>query len=86
MVCWIINRIFDANISDIFSGYRAFSRECALTIPITSRGFDVETVRWVVKRVAQNEYKRAQAVPGLKVTSKAFGAGRKMPVAQHYSE
>ncbi len=43
MVCWIINRIFDANISDIFSGYRAFTRECALTIPITSRGFDVET-------------------------------------------
>ena len=43
MVCWIINRIFKASISDIFSGYRAFTRECALTIPITSRGFDVET-------------------------------------------
>lgn len=43
MVCSIINRIFDAQISDIFSGYRAFTRECALAIPITSRGFDVET-------------------------------------------
>jgi glycosyltransferase involved in cell wall biosynthesis len=43
MVCGIINRIFGANISDIFSGYRAFTRECALNIPITSRGFDVET-------------------------------------------
>ncbi len=43
MVCWIINRIFSANISDIFSGYRAFTRECGLAIPITSRGFDVET-------------------------------------------
>jgi glycosyltransferase involved in cell wall biosynthesis len=43
MVCWIINRIFGANISDIFSGYRAFTRECARMIPITSRGFDVET-------------------------------------------
>lgn len=43
MVCWIINRIFDARISDIFSGYRAFTRECARGIPITSRGFDVET-------------------------------------------
>lgn len=42
-VCWIINKIFDAEISDIFSGYRAFSRNCALSIPITSRGFDVET-------------------------------------------
>ena len=43
MVCGIINRIFGASISDIFSGYRAFTRECALNIPITSRGFDVET-------------------------------------------
>ena len=43
MVCGIINRIFHAQISDIFSGYRAFTRECALAIPITSRGFDVET-------------------------------------------
>lgn len=43
MVCWIINRIFGASISDIFSGYRAFTHECALSIPITSRGFDVET-------------------------------------------
>ncbi len=53
---------------------------------IIARGFAAETVRWVVRKVAQNEYKRAQAVPGLKVTSKAFGAGRKMPVAQHYAE
>lgn len=43
MVCGIINRIFGASISDIFSGYRAFTRDCALAIPITSRGFDVET-------------------------------------------
>lgn len=43
LVCGIINRIFDARISDIFSGYRAFTHDCALSIPITSRGFDVET-------------------------------------------
>jgi len=43
LVCSIINRIFAAQISDIFSGYRAFTHECALSIPITSRGFDVET-------------------------------------------
>ena len=53
---------------------------------IIARGFDAQTVRWVVKRVAQNEYKRAQAVPGIKVTSKAFGVGRKMPVAQRFAE
>ncbi|MEO6740044.1 MAG: NAD+ synthase [Chthoniobacteraceae bacterium] len=56
------------------------------TDEIIARGFDAATVRWVVKRVAQNEYKRAQAVPGLKVTSKAFGVGRKMPVAQRFAE
>ena len=43
LVCWIINRTFKSDISDIFSGYRAFTRECALLIPITSHGFDVET-------------------------------------------
>ena len=53
---------------------------------ISARGFDEKIVRWVVKRVAQNEYKRAQSVPGLKVTSKAFGVGRRMPVAQRFAE
>ena len=53
---------------------------------IVARGFERETVRWVVKRVAQNEYKRAQSVPGIKVTSKAFGVGRRMPVAQRFPE
>ncbi len=56
------------------------------TEEIVARGFDEQTVRWVVKRVAQNEYKRAQSVPGLKVTSKAFGVGRRMPVAQRFAE
>ena len=51
---------------------------------IIARGFDEKTVRWVVRRVDLNEYKRAQAVPGLKVTSRAFGLGRKMPVAQRF--
>src|SRR5205814_1714149 len=53
---------------------------------IIARGFDEKTVRWVVRRVDLNEYKRAQSVPGLKVTSRAFGLGRKMPVAQRFVE
>lgn len=53
---------------------------------IVARGFDEKTVRWVIRRVDLNEYKRAQAVPGLKVTSRAFGLGRKMPVAQRFVE
>jgi NAD+ synthase (glutamine-hydrolysing) len=51
---------------------------------IIGRGFDEKTVRWVQHRVDLNEYKREQAAPGLKVTSRAFGMGRKMPIAQRY--
>ncbi len=51
---------------------------------IIARGFHEATVRWVVRKVDLNEYKREQAVPGLKVTSRAFGIGRRMPVAQRF--
>src|SRR6059036_651876 len=51
---------------------------------IIARGFDEKTVRWVQRRIDLNEYKREQAAPGLKVTSRAFGIGRKMPIAQKY--
>jgi len=51
---------------------------------IIGHGFDEKTVRWVQRRVDLNEYKREQAAPGLKVTSRAFGVGRRMPIAQKY--
>jgi NAD+ synthase (glutamine-hydrolysing) len=51
---------------------------------ITAKGFSSETVKWVIKAIAQSEYKRRQAAPGLKVTSKAFGIGRRMPIAARY--
>ncbi|HEY5346502.1 MAG TPA: glycosyltransferase [Verrucomicrobiae bacterium] len=43
MVCGIINWMFKSHVSDIFSGYRAFTRESARQIPVTTKGFDVET-------------------------------------------
>jgi glycosyltransferase involved in cell wall biosynthesis len=43
LVCAAINWMFKTDIKDVFSGYRAFTREAAAAIPITSRGFDVET-------------------------------------------
>ena len=43
MVCGIINWMFESEVSDIFSGYRAFTQEAALLIPVSARGFDVET-------------------------------------------
>src|SRR5881397_2185446 len=51
---------------------------------IIARGFNEKTVRWVQRRIDLNEYKREQSAPGLKVTSRAFGLGRKMPIAQRY--
>lgn len=51
---------------------------------IIGRGLDEKIVRWVQRRVDLNEYKREQAAPGLKVTSRAFGLGRRMPIAQKY--
>ena len=51
---------------------------------IIDRGFDRATVDWVVSAVRSNEYKRKQAAPGLKITSKAFGAGRRFPIAARY--
>jgi len=49
---------------------------------IVARGFDPETVRWVLRAIDRSEYKRRQAAPGLKVTSKAFGMGRRTIAAR----
>ena len=46
---------------------------------------DETLVKDIIKKVDRNEYKRKQAAPGLKVTSKAFGTGRRMPLAQRYT-
>src|SRR5579863_2309188 len=44
-------------------------------------GFDLEVVRRVIRMVDRAEYKRQQAAPGLKISSKAFGYGRRFPIA-----
>jgi len=51
---------------------------------ILSLNFDHEIVKWVIKAINRNEYKRRQAAPGIKVTTKAFGVGRRMPIAAKY--
>jgi NAD+ synthetase len=55
------------------------------TDDIIARGFEETTVRWIQRRVDLNEWKRHQAAPGLRVTSKAFGIGRRMPIAQRFN-
>lgn len=46
----------------------------------------LDLVRGIINRVDRNEYKRQQAAPGLKVTTKAFGMGRRFPIAQRFYE
>jgi NAD+ synthase (glutamine-hydrolysing) len=53
---------------------------------IIKSGYDEQTVRRVVRLIDLNEYKRRQAAPGLKVTTKAFGVGRRIPIAQRFQE
>jgi NAD+ synthase (glutamine-hydrolysing) len=51
---------------------------------IIDLGFESDIVNFIVKKVDQNEYKRKQAAPGLKISSLAFGIGRRMPIVQKY--
>jgi NAD+ synthase (glutamine-hydrolysing) len=51
---------------------------------IAAKGFDRDLVQDTLKRVRLNEYKRKQAPMGLKVTTKAFGVGRRFPNVQNY--
>jgi NAD+ synthetase len=51
-----------------------------------SQNVRIELVRDIINKVDRNEYKRQQAAPGLKVTTKAFGIGRRFPIAQRFYE
>ena len=65
-------------LDDILEMY--LERRCSFS-EIVANGHDPDIVKWVVRTVDLNEYKRKQAAPGLRVTSKAFGSGRRMPIA-----
>ncbi|MBG70546.1 MAG: NAD+ synthase [Roseibacillus sp.] len=51
---------------------------------VENHGFEEKTVLWVQRQVDLNEWKRHQAAPGLRVTSKAFGIGRRIPIVQRF--
>jgi NAD+ synthase (glutamine-hydrolysing) len=63
---------------------RYVEREQSAKVIIEQTGFDAEMVMRFVKLIDRNEYKRKQTPPGLKVTGRAFGFGRRMPIAQRY--
>ena len=47
-------------------------------------GLDAETVKQVVRGVDQNEYKRRQAPPGVRITTRAFGRDRRLPIVNKF--
>ena len=47
-------------------------------------GYDPQLVYDIYNRIKANEYKRRQAAPGLRISSKAFGVGRRIPIVNHY--
>lgn len=53
---------------------------------IAALGYEEPTVRRIIRMVDRNEYKRRQAPPGPKITSKAFGKDRRLPITNHYYE
>lgn len=61
---------------------KAYVEENMTLKEIVKLGYEDELVRKILNQVDRNEYKRRQAPPGLRVTTKAFGVGRRMPLAQ----
>ena len=71
---------------DILDGIlEAYIEEGEGLASIVERGFEEETAAWILSLVDRNEYKRLQAAPGLRITSKAFGPGRRFPVVKRLS-
>ena len=70
----VLDRILKAYIEDLRS-----PQEIA-----DHYGFDLKMVRDIALKVDRSEYKRKQAAPGLKITSRAFGFGRPFPIAQKF--
>lgn len=68
--------VLDNILEDYIEDYRTAEQIAA------GRGYDVKLVRDVLRMIERSEYKRQQAAPGLKVTPKAFGLGRRFPIAQ----
>jgi NAD+ synthase/NAD+ synthase (glutamine-hydrolysing) len=67
--------VLDTILEDFIEDYRTAEQIAA------ERGYDVQLVKNIVRMVERSEYKRQQAAPGLKITPKAFGLGRRFPIA-----
>ncbi len=70
--------VLDAILEDYIEAYQSAEQIAE------KRGFDLHLVRKVVRMVERSEYKRQQAAPGLKISEKAFGVGRRFPIAARW--
>jgi NAD+ synthase (glutamine-hydrolysing) len=68
-------------LDPILEGYVELDRTVE---EIAAQGFDEATVRRVVEMVDRSEYKRRQAAPGIKITPRAFGRDRRLPIVNRY--
>ena len=72
---------------DILDGVlQAYVEEDKSYLEIASLGYDPATVRQVMAAVDRNEYKRRQSPPGVKITAKAFGKDRRLPIVNAYRQ
>lgn len=71
-------------LDDILELY--VEKQLSVSDILAQREYDEDVVRWVTRRVDLNEWKRHQAAPGLRVTSKAFGIGRRIPIVKKFPE
>ena len=65
---------------------QAYVEEDRSYVDIVDMGFDAETVGRVIAMVDRNEYKRRQAPPGIKITPRAFGRDRRLPIVNRYRQ
>jgi NAD+ synthase (glutamine-hydrolysing) len=72
--------ILDAVLEDYVEDSHSAERIAA------DRGLDIEVVKRVIRMVDRAEYKRQQAAPGLKISPKAFGYGRRFPIASKFED
>ncbi len=69
---------------DLLDGILKGLIEEELSIKSLSKRFPIETIRWVANKLDRNEFKRRQMPPGIKLSNRAFGSGRRMPMAARF--
>ena len=79
-----LNKIFGSSNDRNLRKFKKRLEEINALEPVYEKLADQELVNTLYQKIKNNEYKRRQAAPGLRVSSKAFGIGRRVPIVNHY--